>query len=547
MTEKRSGVVFRMRNENDSRPLFARLTPILVAVALLAPARAQQQTAVDVLDRIRQEESSHSQIMRTVHYLTDVYGPRLTGSPNVKAADEWTIKQMTDWGFVNGHLESWDFGHAGWTNEKLSAHITSPVKDSLVGEVLAWTPGTDGTVVAQALALTPPERPTSNELTSYLDSLKGKVRGAIVLVGKPAVVPVSLTMLRARQDDDQLKRRYDPNAAIPQQGRGGFGGFRPAASQTLTAGQVGRQINQWLVANGAKVRVDDAGLEHGQIEAYYNDTYDLAQRVPTVILRNEDYGRIWRILADGTPVELEVDVVNRIYPEGSTQYNAVAEIPGTDKRDEVVMLGGHLDSWHAATGATDNAVGCALMMEAARVLKAIGVSPRRTIRVALWSGEEQGLLGSRAYVAAHFGTFESQKADYAKLVAYLNVDEGTGRLRGARVFGPPAAMAVVRQIFAPLQSLGVLGAVALRDRNLGETDSTSFDAAGLPSIWFEQDPIQYDSHTHHTNLDTYERILEADVQQAAIVVAATAYDLAMRDEMLPRFAASDMPAPGRGN
>jgi hypothetical protein len=520
---------------------------IAAAVALLASARAQPQTDADVLGRIRQEEGSHSQIMRTVHYLTDVYGPRLTGSPNVKAADEWAITQMADWGFVNGHLEPWEFGHAGWTNEKLSAHIISPVKDSLVGEVLAWTPGTDGTVVAQALALTPPERPTSNELTSYLDSLKDKVRGAIVLVGKPAVVPVSLAMLPARQDDEQLKRRYDPNAAIPQQRRGGFGGGRPGASQTLTPGQVGRQINQWLVASGAKVRVDDAGLEHGQIEAYYNDTYDLTQRVPTVILRNEDYGRIWRILADGTPVELEMDVVNRVYPEGSTQYNAVAEIPGTDKRDEVVMLGGHLDSWHAATGATDNAVGCALMMEAARILKAIGGLPRRTIRVALWSGEEQGLLGSRAYVAAHFGTFESQKTDYAKLVAYLNVDEGTGRLRGARVFGPPSALTVVRQIFAPLQSLGVLGAVALRDRNLGETDSTSFDAAGLPSIWFEQDPIQYDSHTHHTNLDTYERILAGDVQQAAVVVAATVYDLATRDQMLPHFTASDMPAPGRGN
>ena len=200
-----------------------------------------------------------------------------------------------------------------------------------------------------------------------------------------------------------------------------------------------RLVDQFLVENGALVRVNDAGREHGQIVAFNNPSYDPTTAVPTVVLRNEDYGRIARILEDGTPVELEFNIVNRTYPEGRTAYNTIGEIPGTDKKDEVVMLGGHLDSWHSATGATDNAIGCSIMMEAARILLKLGVQPRRTIRVALWSGEEEGILGSQAYVKEHFGSFEAPKPEYSKLVAYLNIDTGTGRLRGASVFGPPAA------------------------------------------------------------------------------------------------------------
>jgi Zn-dependent M28 family amino/carboxypeptidase len=259
-------------------------------------------------------------------------------------------------------------------------------------------------------------------------------------------------------------------------------------------------------------------------------------------MRNEDYGRVSRILSDGTPVELEINIVNRLHPEGRTSYNALAEIEGTDKKDEVVMLGGHLDSWQAATGATDNAVGCAAVMEAARILKVLGVRPRRTIRVALWTGEEQGLLGSQAYVKEHFGSFESPKREYPLLSAYLNIDNGTGRARGATVFGPPAAAAVVREALAPFADLGLVGAAATNRRVLGSTDSTSFAAAGLPSVNFEQDPIQYDSATHHTNLDTYERIIESEVKTSAIAIAATIYQLAMRDDPLPRFDKTAMPA-----
>ncbi|MFI5179653.1 MAG: M20/M25/M40 family metallo-hydrolase, partial [Vicinamibacterales bacterium] len=338
------------------------------------------------------------------------------------------------------------------------------------------------------------------------------------------------------------RAQYDPNNPNAGQfGRGGGRGDQPAPP--MTARQIDEQVDAFLVANGARLRINDAAREHGQIIAFNNRTYDLAKAVPTVVMRNEDYGRISRILADGTPVELEFTIVNTVYPEGRTAYNTIAEIPGTDKKNEVVMLGGHLDSWHSATGATDNAIGCATMMEAARILKAIGVQPRRTIRVALWSGEEQGLLGSQAYVKEHFGSFENQKPEFAMLVAYLNIDSGTGRARGASVFGPSSAATAVREALAPFQDLGVMGAVATRSRTVGGTDSTSFNNAGLAGIGFGQDPIEYNTHTHHTNLDNYERVIESDVKASAIAIAATLYQLAMRDDMLPRFAPSDMPAP----
>ena len=249
----------------------------------------------------------------------------------------------------------------------------------------------------------------------------------------------------------------------------------------------------------------------------------------------------WRLLGDGRTVELEFDIVNQIHPEGRTAYNVIAEIPGTDKADEVVMLGGHLDSWHAATGATDNAIGCAVTMEAARILMAIGAKPRRTVRVALWSGEEQGLFGSQAYVREHFGMFEQPKPEYAKFAGYINIDTGTGRARAMTVFGPSAAGVVLREALAPLSDLGVLGATTTRSRQRGGTDSTSFNEAGLPGINVTQDPIEYQSYSWHTNLDTYERIVEDDVKKSAIAIAAAVYHLATRDEQLPRFSADDMP------
>ena len=520
-----------------------RVVALLLILSLLSLPVAAQNGSGDMLSQIRKEAMERSQIMKTMHMFTDVYGPRLTGSPNHKAAAEWAVKQMTAWGLENAHLEPWDFKHPGWLNERLTAHLISPVKDPLVCEALAWTPSTKGTVQAKALQLVPPLRVTQEQLDIFLGNLKTKVRGKIVLVGRSIPTSVNLTPAPKRLTDQEAEQRYGPNARP-------FSFPTPSPTPTpaanaprpLTTRQVSDQIDAFLLANGAAVRVNDAGREFRQIRAFNNQTFDVSKAIPTVVMSNEDFGRISRILNDGTEVVLEFNIVNRVYPEGATSYNTIGEIRGNDKADEVIMLGGHLDSWHAATGATDNAIGCTIMMEAARILKTLGVKPRRTIRVALWSGEEQGLLGSQAYVKEHFGSFEDPKPGYEKFGGYFNIDSGTGRVRGVGVFGPPEAASILRDILAPFKADGVVGAITSRSRRLGGSDNTSFSQAGLPGIGMGQDPIEYGTHTWHTNLDTYERILEDDVKKDAMVVAWAVYQLAMRDDLLPRFSKADMPA-----
>ena len=514
----------------------------VLVVATLVAVPAQERVDEGLFWKIRQEATSNSQILKTLHVLTDVYGPRLTGSPNLKNAGEWAAQQMEKWGLENARLEPWDFGRSGWLNERLSAHIVAPVKDALVVEALSWTPGTKGAVRGAAIQITLPQRPTSAELTAYFASINDSLKGKMVLVGPPREVPINFNPPAMRRDDAEIVTQLN---AAPAAGRGGVPAAAPPAQPAppppLTANQIEEQLMPFLASSGALVRINDAGRAAGQIRAFNNRLYDVAKAPPTVVMRNEDYGRISRLLADGRSVELEFDIVNHVYPEGRTSYNVVAEIVGTDKWDEVVMLGGHLDSWHAATGATDNAIGCAVMMEAARILTAIGVKPRRTIRVALWSGEEQGLLGSQAYVKEHFGTFEQQKPGYAKFAGYFNIDQGTGRARGFTVFGPPAAATVLQQAVASFKDLGVLGANTTRNRTRGGSDHTSFNEAGLPGIWVLQDPIEYNAQTWHTNLDTYERIVEEDVKKSAMVIAAAVYHLAMREDRLPLFGADQMP------
>jgi hypothetical protein len=513
----------------------------LVSVLLVAQERPDQQ----VFWKIRQEGTANSQIMRTLHVLTDVHGPRLTGSPNLKAAGEWAVQQMQGWGLTNGHLEPWNFGHPGWTNERLAAYIVSPVKDTLVAEVLAWTPGTNGVVKAPAMQVTLPRQPTREELAAHLDSLKATLKGKIVLVNAPTIVPVTFNKTPLRREDSDVVTQMNTPPAV-QAGRAGGPPAPAAANQAparrpLTTTQIEEQLNAFLATSGVLVRITDAGRDHGQIRAFHNRTFDETKAPPIVVMRNEDYGRIWRLLEDERPVELEFDIVNRSYPEGRTAYNVIAEIPGGDKADEVVMLGGHLDSWHAATGATDNAIGVSVMMEAARILSAIGIKPRRTVRVALWSGEEQGLLGSQAYVREHFGSYEDQKPEFGKLAAYFNIDSGTGRARGLTLFGPPEAATVLREALASFTDLGFLGVTTTRSRQVASTDAFSFAAAGLPGVNALQDPIEYQTYTWHTNLDTYERVVEEDVKKAAIVMAAAVYHVAMRDQLLPRFTDEQMP------
>uniref|UniRef100_Q02C38 Carboxypeptidase Q n=1 Tax=Solibacter usitatus (strain Ellin6076) TaxID=234267 RepID=Q02C38_SOLUE len=543
------------------------------AVASLLLAQEKVDQATDA--RIRSEELEHSQIMHTLHMLTDRYGPRVTGTPNHEAAAKWVVKQLTEWGFKNAHLEAWEFGHPGWSNERATAFLISPVQQNLKFEVLAWTPSTNGTVTGSAIQIVTPQGPlppaaadapatvgrgrggrgggavrlgpTKAEMEAWVKATQPAVKGKIVLVGKAAVIPVNFDPPAKRRADEDVKAQYDPNNPNAGRGRGGFGGGgRGAATpdpDRLTPAQVSEALDSMLLAGGAVVRLNDAARGDGIIVAQQHRAYEPSKTVPTLIIRNDDYGRIERLLADGEDVKMEFNIVNHVYPEGKTSYNVVGEIPGTDKADEIVMLGGHLDSWHAATGATDNAIGSSIMMEAARLIQQLGLKPRRTIRVALWSGEEEGLLGSLAYVKQHFGTFENPKPEFAKLDCYFNVDTGTGRLRGAGIFGPGEAAAVLRPVLAQYTDWGVFGANSTGSRATGGTDSTSFNNAGLPGVGFQQDPIEYNSMTHHTNLDTYERIIPDDVQKAAAIVAASIWHVANRDQMVPRFTRETMPAP----
>lgn len=523
-----------------------RFSAAVLMSSLLISSSVFGQGASDINDRIRKEGMENSQIMKTMHVLTDVYGPRLTGSPKLKAAGEWAMQQMKTWGFDRVDMEPWEWGNVGWVNERAAGYITAPVKDNLTFEVLAWTPSTNGVVTGEAYHLIPPTgRPTQAQLDAYFNNVRQQIQGKIVIWGNPAKIPVNFNPPAKRIADDVIARRFDPNPTETPQGPPQQ--FRPQQQPTpapdaLSFAEINEQINAFLLASGVKVRINDAGREHGQIRAFANG-YDPTKNVPTVVMRNEDFGRIVRLMESGRKVELEFDIRNQIYPEGRIAYNTIGEIAGSDKADEVIMLGGHLDSWHSATGATDNAIGCAVMMEAARILKSIGVKPRRTIRVALWSGEEQGLLGSQAYVKKHFGSAESPTPAFSKFGGYFNIDSGTGRARGFTVFGTPETARQLRAaVGGGFAEYGFGGVSNTSSRRLGGSDHTSFNQAGLPGIGVQQDPIEYGSHTWHTNLDTYERIVEDDVKKSAIIIAASVYQLAMADSLLPRFASDKMPA-----
>lgn len=538
---------------------FKRISAMLFVFAMilqLSPAVFAQfdNKDAEVYVNIRKEAMENSKIMNTLHNFTDVYGPRLTGSPKLEMAGKWAMKQMNEWGFDKTEMEPWDFGNVGWENDRAYGFITSPVKDQLTFEVLAWTPSTKGTVRGKAVMMEIPltkygddprcvRPPTEQEFNTYLASMKSKVSGNMVLFGEPASPGVEFDPPNKRLNSDDIEARRNPrrrNNVVTDEDRPTC----PKLDVTpINFRAAFGMANDFILNNGAAVNIQDARMVHGKIRAFSNRTYDLTKAVPTAVMRNEDYGRIWRLLKDGRNVELEFNIQNSIYPQGKTAYNIIGEIKGTDKADEVIMLGGHLDSWHAATGATDNAIGCAIMMEAARILKAVGVKPRRTVRVALWSGEEQGLLGSQAYVEKHFGSFENPKPAYNKFGGYFNVDSGTGRVRGWSVFGPEEAAQIVGNATGSFTDLGfIAGVTNTTSRGLGGSDHTSFNQAGLPGIGALQDPIEYFTDTWHTNLDTYERIVEEDVKVTAAIVASAVYKLSMRDELLPRLPKDKMPA-----
>ncbi len=445
-----------LSRRSASLPLGA-LTVLLAATLAAGSSALKAQAPHEPIDsamnaKIRAEGMNDSKIMWIEHNLADVYGPRPIGSPNQVAAAKWAVKTMTGFGMKNAHLEPFTWRGVGWLPGKASGYITSPVTANIKFEAVPWSPSTKGTVRGNVVLLDPPDTPTSQELDAYLASMASKVTGGMVMVGRPAEVPVNFNPRALRTPDDQVRARYapqDPNA--PARGGRGFGrgrGGAPVPEGHLSARDVNMRVTEFLKTHMPALRLNAQGPGRipGAIVAQngpgqiYDDT---TPQPPAVILRNDDAGRIYRLMADGTPVNVEFNVQNQYFPEGKTSYVTVAEIPGTDKADEVVMLGGHLDSWTSATGATDNAIGCAIMMEAARILEAVGAKPRRTIRVALWSGEEEGLLGSFAYVKNHFGSAEEPSKEFNKLDAYWNIDDGTGRVRGASIFGPPEAASIV--------------------------------------------------------------------------------------------------------
>ena len=559
----------------------------LSAAAVLTVA-AQAPSVADMNTRLRQEETNHSKIMWIMHEISDVHGPRLTGSPGLRQAQDWAVETMKSWGLQNVKLEPWNFNHDGWQNYELEANVLKPFQQPLNVRAVSWTPGTKGPVEGPVFVVTPPEPPagagrggrgfagrggpsaadleaiaqagtspapmpppaaapdkpvTQADLDAYLASIKSHVHGAIIFYGPHVDVPENFVPAPLRRPDDE----WQSQAA--RGGRRGLpGGGRGAnAPEGLTAQEITAQVDKFLVENGALVKVTDAGRPYGiivqQSTAGYNENPD-NPNLPTLLMGNEDYGRIFRTATiDKVPVTVRVNIHNEFYPDGKTVYNVTGELPGTDKADEIVMLGGHFDSWNPATGATDNGAGSTDALEAIRLLKAVGATPRRTIRVALWSGEEEGLYGSIAYVAQHFGSAEHPKPEYFKFDGYLNIDDGTGKPRAASVFGPPEAAAIVQRVMDNFKDWGFNHVNPTLGRNTGGTDSTSFNNAGLPGIGYQQDPFDYNTYTHHTNFDTYERIYEPDVRESAVEEALTAYALAMADDMLPRCSAATMPPP----
>lgn len=505
-----------------------------VAAALMLTAFGAQVAASpqDHSIVIRAEEARSSEIARIVHSLADDHGPRLTASPAAHEAARWAADELAKWGLADVRLKPWTFGHPGWRNVRSQGHLLLDEDHQLTFGVVAWTPGTQGPVSAEVIQIDPPLETNLEALDQYLRSVGHRVAGRIVLVGRSQT-----------SSSNAAPRSLDAaTLAMIRSGRAPAAGPLAPKPTILTRRQRDERIDAFLVKERAAVRVDDAGRPYGDVGARANWTFDVSKAIPSVTLRNEDYGRVTRLLNEKRPVRMRFNILNRSNPDGTIAYNVVADIPGSDKTSELVILGAHLDSWHLASGAVDNAVGCAIMMEAARLIRTLGLQPRRTIRIILWSGEEQGLLGSQAYVASHFGTAEKPRPEFTKVAAYVNIDGGSGRVRGANIFGPPEAADMLRTILAPVTDLGVEGAISHSVRRLGATGATTFSRAGLTAIGLIQDPLDY-ALAWHGSLDTYERIDDGQARQAAVVVTTLALSLANQELMPAKFSASMMPAP----
>ena len=519
----------------------ALLTLPLICLLVTLPGVAQTDAPSEPVDydaiyKIKEEGFQRSKAMEIASYLTDVYGPRLTGSPNIKEAANWAVTRLRDWGASNPRIENWGTFGRGWVNERFGAQVLTPAPWPIIGLPKAWTPGTDGAVTADVVY-------APMETEKDFETWKGKLRGKIVMPVPTRTVKAQFDALAERFSDKELDelQQIEPRGDVRRR-------YDPAQFQFA------RKRLEFLVSEGVLATFEPGRGDGGTVFVQQGGAYSSAppsgpysQRFPAtvppqVVIAVEHYGRLARTLDKNVAVTVELNVQNRFF-DNQPGFNVLAELPGTDKADEVVMLGAHFDSWHGATGATDNGVGSAIMLEVMRILKATGLPMRRTVRLGLWGGEEQGLLGSKAYVKQTFADRETMalKPEHAKFAAYFNVDNGTGAIRGVYLQGNEAVAPIFTVWMKPFANLGM---TTLTLRNTGGTDHLSFDAVGLPGFQFIQDPLEYDTRTHHSNMDNYERLQADDVMKNAVIVASFVYHA--RGEAAAQ-AAAEAPAGAAGD
>jgi hypothetical protein len=512
-----------------------KLLATLAAASLLAtPARAQTAEKLDAaaLAKIKDEGLNRSKVMETAFYLTDVCGPRLAGSEGLARANAWTKKRLTDYGLANANVEAWgDFGR-GWDIDKSYVAMTAPYYHAMIGVPKAWTPGTAGSL-RKAVAYVNVK--TEADLAKYQGQLRDKI--VVLPVATPPQPNFEPDAKRLSAEDLQKMADAPAGGAPTAANRPAEPDAEARRTAMLAARALRTKVSEMLMTEGAAAILSPGRGTDGTVFTTNGAPYaaDAKPVLPELEMSSEDQLRLIRLVEAGIPVEIELETKTHFQTQDLKGYNVVAEIPGTDKKlkSEVVMLGGHLDSWHAATGATDNAAGVAVMMEAVRILKASGLKPRRTIRIALWGEEEEGLHGSRNYVKNHFADPATMtlKPDHEKLAAYFNLDNGAGKIRGIYAQGNEAAKPIFTAWLAPFADMG---ASTVTLRNTGSTDHIAFDAVGLPGFQFIQDGLDYFSRTHHSNQDTYDRLVADDLKQASVVVASFVYNAAMRDQKLPR-------------
>ncbi len=542
-----------------------RIAALGVAATLTVTALAAQgveRVDTDAITKIREEGLKRSQVMEHMFWLTDAYGPRLTGSPGFEQAGDWAVKTLQSWGLQNVRKERFAFGK-GWSLVKFHATMTAPQVMPIIGLPKAWTPGTSGLVTADVVR---PEIANAAEAEKY----KGQLRGKIVLTQPARAVRMLEDRVVLRMNDKDIEEALTPPA--PRGGGAGRGGD-PAAGRAGGAGAAGGRgggrggggaaaapafdVNEFYKSEGV-VALFDRGA-NSDMSAGGSDLTWQTQRtdggtvfvgsgggraagspitvLPQVTLAVEHYNRMVRLLEHNVPVKVELNVEAAFHDETSADpakqngFNIIGEIPGSDLAKEIVLIGGHFDSWHGATGATDNAAGSAAMMEVLRIIKSAGLKPRRTIRIALWGAEEQGLIGSRLYAEKYLGTVKEPKPEHALHSAYFNIDNGTGKIRGIWMQSNDAVRPIFGEWIKPLKDLGV---EILGPRSVASTDHSSIDNAGVPGFQFIQERYEYNSRTHHSNMDFYDRVQVEDMKQMATVVAVFAWHAANRNEKLPR-------------